>query len=151
MTIADLEGVNLDLDRTAALLALAEALTRVGTLRTGERSGQFSIHNFRLRAAYDPSETLVLLMRAGIWRRHTWFCAIRDHQAQMELAVPRPIEQGWEWWMGVEEIRGRLVASAAWQEAVADSFDALQSSYAQRLREVRLVIGRGKLPDGFCG
>ena len=149
MTIADLDGVNLDLDRLAALVALGEGLTRIGLLRTGERSGQFSIHNFRLRAAYDARETLVLLMRAGVWRRHTWFCAVRNRQAQMELAVPRPIERDWEWWRGLEEIQGRLATSEAWKEAVGDSFDVLQSSYTQRLREARLIVGTGRLPDGF--
>ena len=149
MTIADLEAVNLDPDHLADLVVLAEALTRIGMLRTGERSGQFSIHNFRLRAAYDASETLVVLMRAGIWRRHTWFCAVQNRQAQMELAVPRPMERDWEWWRGVEEIRDRLIASEVWQEAVGDSFDVLQSSHAQRLREARLLVGKGRLPEGF--
>ena len=149
MTIADLEAVNLDPDHLADLVVLAEALTRIGMLRTGERSGQFSIHNFRLRAAYDASETLVVLMRAGIWRRHTWFCAVRNRQSQMELAVPRPMERDWEWWRGVEEIRDRLIASEVWQEAVGDSFDVLQSSHAQRLREARLLVGKGRLPEGF--
>lgn len=149
MTITDLEAVNLDPDRLAALVALAEALTRIGMLRTGERSGQFSIHNFRLRAAYDANETLVVLMRAGIWRRHTWFCAVRNRQTQMELAVPRPMERDWEWWRGVEEIRDRLIASEVWQEAVGDPFDALQNSHAQRLREARLLVGKGRLPEGF--
>ena len=149
MTIADLEAVNLDPDHLADLVVLAEALTRIGVLRTGERSGQFSIHNFRLRAAYDASETLVVLMRAGIWRRHTWFCAVRNRQGQMELAVPRPMERDWEWWRGVEEIRDRLIASEVWQEAVGDSFDVLQSSHAQRLREARLLVGKGRLPEGF--
>lgn len=149
MTIADLAGVNLDLDRLAALVALGEGLTRIGLLRTGEQSGQFSIHNFRLRAAYDTEETLVLLMRAGIWRRHTWFCAVRNRQAQMDLAVPRPMERDWKWWRGVEEIQGRLATSKAWKEAVGDSFDVLQSGYVQRLREARLIVGKGRLPEGF--
>ena len=169
MTTVELAAMNLEIERLAALLALAEALTRVGRLRTGERSGQFSIHNFRVRAAYDfctpdpgPGGALVVLMRAGVWRRHTWFCALRevddergegeppgdDQKAgRLELAVPRPLEGDWEWWPGVEEMRGRLEASDVWQEAVGEPFEELQAGYAARLAGVRVVVGEGRLPS----
>lgn len=146
MTPDDWAALNLEPGRLARLLAVGEALTRIGRLRTGEPSGQLSIHNFSIRAAYDEEGALVVLMRAGVWRRHTWFCAVRDESGEVEVALPRSMDSDWDWWLGVEEVGGRLVASEVWEEAVSESLERLRAGYEERLRGARVLMGEGRLP-----
>ncbi len=125
------KDANLPRDRVAELIALAEGLTAIGVLRTGRASGQFSIHNFLLRAAYEQPDAdavdrgpLVVLMRSGVMRRHTWFVRVHsDADADpRRLELPGPIDADWDWWPSIEEIRDRLVQQPAWREAVKEAY-----------------------------
>lgn len=147
----NLESLNLDVGRLANLLALSEALTRIGQFRTGDLSGQFSIHNFQLRAAYDSHEALVILMRAGILRRHAWFCSLRvvneRSERYLELTAPQPLARDWNWEPAVEEIKGRLLKSSVWDQSVEESFDELLVHYKEELKKVQVVFGKKGFQD----
>lgn len=130
-TPATLADARLTAADGARLLALADGLCRVGRLRDGRDAGQFSVFNFRLRAAYEPSRggrppAMVVLMRAGMFRRHTWWA--RAHWPvpgrPMRLEVPKPIDRGWSWPLDVDEIRKRLTKESVWREAVGASWEA---------------------------
>ncbi len=137
--LTSLEEANLIPEQGAELLALADGLCRIGRLRDGKYAGQFSIFNFRLRAAYEtasrkadsasdaepfPDPTarapMVVLMRAGVARRHTWFARVYWAEAEqvMRIEAPSPLDQGWEWWLDIDEIRKRLVTEDVWMQAV---------------------------------
>ena len=135
------DEANLPLERAAALIVLADGLTAIGKVRTGRAAGQFSIHNFQLRAAYeveaegsDGGAPLVVLLRAGAFRRHAWY--MRVHLAEgapVRLELPGPIDAGWDWWRGMDEIRDRLEAQPVWQQA-------LGSPYAVRVEEMEAAL-----------
>lgn len=138
------EEANLPIDRAAALIALAGGLVAIGRLRRGENAGQISIHNFLLRAAEEPHDSapvLVVLMRAGVFRRHTWFLRLfpaADAQP-MRLELPSPIDADWDWWPAFEEVRDRLVQQGVWAQAVSQSFDDRQRDVRTALASATLV------------
>lgn len=139
---------NLPRERAAALLALGDGLAAIGRLRTGRRAGQLSIFNFRLRAACeeseDPQAPLVVLMRAGAVRRHTFFCRYTpapadDPQAAPSLGVPGPIDRDWDWWPAFEEVRDRIIGQPVWLEAVGAPYVDRLAAYEAALAGARLV------------
>ena len=138
---------NLPIERAAALIALAEGLAAIGRLRTGKRAGQISLHNFQLRAAYDEAaegSPLVVLMRAGVFRRHTWFMWVQglDGDGALELRLRRPLERDWDWWPAIEEIQGRLSGRPAWREAVGMEPAEAVRAVRERLAGARVRMGR---------
>jgi hypothetical protein len=158
--LTSLEEANLKLGQAAELLALADGLCRIGRLRDGKRSGQFSIFNFRLRAAYEvvppeaggsggsdppadpnPREPLVVLMRAGIARRHTWFARVywADGDEPMRIEAPSPLDKGWTWWLDIDEIRKRLVTEEVWMQAVGLTWEARVAEIALELANAVIV------------
>lgn len=144
-----LRDANLPIERAAALIALAEGLTAIGGLRTGRRAGQISLHNFQLRAAYDEGaegSPLVVLMRAGVFRRHTWFMWVRglDGDGALEVRLRRPLERDWDWWAAIEEIQGRLSGRPAWREAVGREPAEAVRAMRERLAGARVRIGQGE-------
>ena len=125
-----LDEARLPLEHTARLLAVADGLCAIGQLRTGARSGQFSIFNFLMRCAPDdefpaPDDrtTHALLMQAGIIRRHGWFAYfwLPNDEYPLKLAIPAPISKSWHWHDDVVEISRRLEQSDAWTQAVGES------------------------------
>jgi len=166
--LTSLEEANLKLEQAAELLALADGLCRIGRLRDGKHAGQFSIFNFRLRAAYevvspqldatgdseppldsnpldpnppDQREPLVVLMRAGIARRHTWFARVywADDGRPMRIEAPSALDRGWEWWLDIDEIRKRLVTEEVWIEAVGLAWEARVAEVAAELANAVVV------------
>jgi len=158
--LTSLEEANLSLEQAAELLALADGLCRIGRLRDGKHAGQFSIFNFRLRAAYEisspdldaapdseppldpkPREPMVVLMRAGIARRHTWFARVywADGDEPMRIEAPSPLDKGWEWWLDIDEIRKRLVTEEVWTQAVELTWEARVAEVALELANVVIV------------
>ncbi len=155
LTLAD---VGLTPDRLATLLALGEALAAIGALRAGQAAGQISMHNFRLRSAWEPvpptamaarlqSEQditalpgLVVLMQAGVFRRHAWHGRVLDpHGAAPLLHLPRPIDPRWTWWPAVTEIRDRLAIVPAWTDAGLPPLLALLAVWAERVGRARVL------------
>ena len=143
MGSAVLEEAGLAVERAALLLAVGDGLCEIGRLRTGERAGQFSIFNFLIRCAAeedgeDPPH--VLLMRAGIIRRHAWWMRYRlpRGDAPLRLELPGVLDKGWDWAPAVEEIAERLRRSEVWEEAVGASVDSRISRFAQELREAEV-------------
>ena len=136
-----LEEARLPPEHAARLLAVADGLCAIGQLRTGERGGQFSIFNFLMRCALDdeypsPDErpTHVLLMQAGIARRHGWYAYFwLPDERPLRLAVPAPISKSWHWHDDVLEISKRLSDSEAWMQAVGESVDAHIARFAEAL------------------
>lgn len=136
------EEANLPLDCAAALLAVGDGLAAIGKLRSGRRAGQLSIFNFRVRAASEGGDSaedrLVLLMRSGIMRRHTFFCrftppaAVQSGRAST-LALSGPIDRGWDWWPPFEELRDRLIDTPAWRNAVGESYDERLARFRSQL------------------
>lgn len=127
-----LEQARLPLEHAARLLAVADGLCAIGQLRTGTRAGQFSIFNFLLRCAPDddyPSPddrtTYVLLMQAGIIRRHGWYAYfwMPAEDRPLRLGLPSPIGKSWHWHDDVVEISKRLERSDAWTQAVGVSVE----------------------------
>ena len=127
-----LEQARLPLEHAARLLAVADGLCAIGQLRTGTRAGQFSIFNFLLRCAPDddyPSPddrtTYVLLMQAGIIRRHGWYAYfwLPAEDRPLRLGLPSPIGKSWHWHDDVVEISKRLERSDAWTQAVGVSVE----------------------------
>ena len=141
-----LEDAGLPAERAALLLAVGDGLCAIGRLRTGERAGQFSIFNFLIRcsveddggAGQDPS--YVLLMRAGIIRRHAWWMRYRlpAEDVPLRLELPGVLDKDWDWLPAVEEIAERLRRSEAWQEACGASVDSRVSWFAGALREAEV-------------
>ena len=143
-----LEAARLPLDRTARLLAVADGLCAIGQLRTGTRAGQFSIFNFLLRCAPDdeypsPDErtTYVLLMQAGIIRRHGWYAYfwLPEHDRPLRLGLPAPIGKSWHWHDDVVEISKRLDASETWTQAVGRSVEEHVERFAEALASAEVV------------
>ena len=138
---------NLSLDRLAALIAVAEALIAIGRLRDAREAGQFSLHNFLLRAANEPdggadpgTRSMVVLMRGGVFRRHAWFLRVRrEAQKPPRLELPVPIDTDWDWWPAVEEIRVRLERSGIWMRAVGTPYPERCATLRASLQGARLV------------
>lgn len=127
------------------LIALGEGLVAIGRLRTGTSSGQISMHNFQVRAGEEEAgegeteRALVVLMRAGVFRRHTFFCRYRQGAGDgARLELPGPIDRGWAWRASFEEVRDRLIEQPVWDEAVGRPF-------AERAREVATALAQGAL------
>ena len=151
-----LEEARLPAPDAARLLALADGLCAIGELRTGVRAGQFSIFNFLLRCAPDtdydsPDERTpyVVMMRAGILRRHAWYARfwLPDSERPLRLQLPSPIDKSWHWRDDIEEIRKRLERSETWTLAVGHSVEAHAAHFAQLLEAVDVV----KLERGHAG
>jgi hypothetical protein len=143
-----LEEARLPLAHAARLLAIADGLCAIGQLRTGTRSGQFSIFNFLLRCAPDeeyasPDDrtTYAVLMQAGIIRRHGWYAYfwLPDDDRPLRLALPAPISKSWHWYDDIVEISRRLEPSEAWTQAVGESVDDRVQQFAQALEQAELV------------
>ena len=141
------DEANLPRERAASLITLADGLCAIGRVRDGKTAGQFSIHNFLLRAAVEgvseggaDATSLVVMMRAGVMRRHAWYMRVhRDVTGRpRQLDLPSPIDADWEWWPNVEEIKTRLIDEPVWLSAVGESYDA-------RLRTVALALESARL------
>ncbi len=149
------EQANLTREQAAELLALADGLAAVGALRTGRRAGQLSIFNFRLRAASEgsdaPGAPLVLLMGAGVFRRHAFFARFAparpdDAGPAPALGLSGPIDGDWAWRPPFEELRDRIIGQPVWREAVGASYEERVAAFRAALAEVepgRFVEGRG--------
>ena len=178
------QQANLPPDQAAELLALADGLAAIGEIRSGRRAGQLSIFNFRLRAAIDapanarPANArpddhppddhdapLVLLMRAGVWRRHTFFArftpaadaATADtpavdtpaadanagdtnaNRAPARFALSGPLDPHWDWRPPFEELRDRIVRQPVWLEAVGAPYDDRVTAFRAALHNVQPV------------
>ena len=149
-----LEEVRLPLEQAARLLAVADGLCAIGQLRTGTRGGQFSIFNFLLRVALDaeyPSPddrpTHVLLMQAGIIRRHGWYAYFwlpeegedGARGKPLRLAAPSPIGKSWHWHDDIGEISRRLEPSEAWRQAVGVSVEERVAQVAAWLETAEVM------------
>ena len=142
-----LAEANLTLDRLVALIAVAETLVAIGRLRDARASGQFSLHNFLLRAADEPDtsgepggRSLVVLMRAGVFQRHAWYLRVRwAAQGPPVLELPAPIDADWDWWPAVEEVRERLEQSGIWVRALGASYAEQCAVLRASLADARLV------------
>ena len=153
------DEANLPRERAASLITLADGLCAIGRVRDGKTAGQFSIHNFLLRAAVEvvgeaggetggdaintaaaDSTSLVVMMRAGVMRRHAWYMRVHRDAAgrPRQLDLPSPIDADWEWWPNVEEIKTRLIDEPVWLSAVGESYD-------ERLRTVALALESARL------
>ena len=146
------EQTNLTREQAAELLALADGLAAVGALRTGRRAGQLSIFNFRLRAATEGSDAagapLVVLMRAGVFRRHAFFARFTPGRPDVAaaLALSGPIDRDWAWRPPFEELRDRIVGRPVWREAVGASYEERVAAFRAALASVepgRFAEGRG--------
>lgn len=145
-TAAALAEANLPPDRAAELIALARGLCAIGRLRDGGDGGQFSVFNFIIRAAYEPApapahrRSLVVLLRAGVFRRHAWFMRVyaADDSHPMRLELPAPLDGDWDWWADLQEIRKRLVTEPIWAEAVG-------RSYAEAVQQAREELVNAEL------
>ncbi len=145
---ATLEEARLPLDQAARLFAIADGLCAIGQLRTGERAGQFSVFNFLIRCALDheyPSpderETHVLLMQAGIIRRHGWYCHfwLPDEESPLRIALPAPIGKSWHWHDDLVEISKRFEQSEGWTQAVGESVDDHIARFRDALERAEVV------------
>ena len=141
------DEANLPRERAASLITLADGLCAIGRVRDGKTAGQFSIHNFLLRAAVEgvseggaDATSLVVMMRAGVMRRHAWYMRVHRDEAgrPRQLDLPSPIDADWEWWPNVEEIKTRLIDEPVWLSAVGESYD-------ERLRTVALALESARL------
>lgn len=151
---AQLTAANLPLADAARLFALADALCAIGALRSGARAGQFSVHNFFLRAAYETAAgatarsgeagVLVVLMRAGVLRRHRWHARFRGTVTPPALELAGPMDRDWRWRPDVDEIYERLAPSRAWQEAVGRGPAVAAADWEARLRA---AVVRGMAPN----
>ena len=156
-TVVTWSEANLTLERAASLIALADGLCAIGRVRDGKSAGQFSIHNFLLRAAIEPvanktaGETsghetseagpMVVMMRACVMRRHAWYARIHRDEMGMPRRVdlPSPVDADWDWWPNVEEITRRLIDEPVWMSAVGATFADRRRVVATALASVRLV------------
>ena len=144
---SSLEEANLPLEHAARLLAIADGICAIGQLRTGERAGQFSLFNFLIRCTVDddyssPDErtAYVLLMQAGIIRRHGWYAHFwrADDEHRLRLALPAPISTSWHWHDDLIEISSRFETSEAWTQAVGCSVDEHVQRYQHLLAEAEV-------------
>lgn len=137
---------NLVPDQAAGLIALADGLCQIASLRDGKDAGQFSIFNFLLRAAYeeaaagDTQRSLVILMQAGVFRRHAWYARLRWPHAGRPLRVelPSPIDEGWLWWPDIEEIAKRLAGEDVWRQTVGQPWQTRAAEIAADLQSAQL-------------
>ena len=143
-----LDEARLPIDHAALLLAIADGLCAIGQLRTGTRSGQFSIFNFLLRCVPDdeypsPDErtTYVLLMQAGIVRRHGWYAYfwLPEDGRPLRIGLPAPIGKSWHWHDDVVEISKRLDASETWTQAVGCSVEERVQFFREALAGAEAV------------
>lgn len=143
-----LEEARLPEPDAARLLSVADGLCAIGQLRTGVRAGQFSIFNFLLRCAPDPDyhspdERLpyVVMMRAGILRRHAWYARfwLPDENRPLRLQLPSPIDQSWHWRDDLEEIEKRLDPSETWTLAVGHSVADHAAHFLELLKDVEVT------------
>ena len=143
-----LTDARLPAEAAARLLAVADGLCAIGQLRTGTRAGQFSIFNFLIRCAPDPEydspddrTAYVVLMQAGILRRHAWYARfwLADEQRSLRLQLPSPIDRSWDWRNAIEEIGERLDRSETWLQAVGQSVEAHTAQFAEQLKTVEVV------------
>ncbi len=143
-----LAEARLPAEDAAQLLAVADGLCAIGQLRTGTRAGQFSIFNFLLRCAPDHEHSsadertpYVVLMRAGILRRHAWYARFwpPDSERPLRLQLPAPIDKSWHWRDDLEEIAKRLDRSETWALAVGHSVEAHVAHFAQLLETVEVL------------
>lgn len=143
-----LEEARLPVEHAARLLAIADGMCSIGRLRTGERAGQFSIFNFLVRCAPDedyqaPDErtTFVILMQAGIIRRHGWYAYfwLPDDEHALRLALPAPISKSWHWHDDIVEISKRFEKSDGWTQAVGQSVDEHVQYFADALETAEVV------------
>ena len=143
-----LEEARLPLDHAARLLAIADGLCAIGRLRTGESAGQFSIFNFLIRCAPDeeyasPDErtTFVLLMQAGIVRRHGWYAYfwLPDEDRPLRLGLPAPIGKSWHWHDDIVEISRRFEQSEGWTQAVGESVGEHVERFKEALLNAEIV------------
>ena len=145
---SSLAAARLPADHAARLLAIADGLCAIGQLRTGERSGQFSIFNFLLRCATDEEyqtsderTTYVLLMQAGIFRRHGWYAYywLPEGERSLRIAAPAPISKSWHWHDDVVEISRRLEPTETWRQAVGCSVDERVQFFREALESAEVV------------
>ncbi len=145
---SSLAEARLPKDHAARLLAIADGLCTIGQLRTGERGGQFSVFNFLIRCAIDheypaPDDraTHVVLMQAGVIRRHGWYAYfwLPEDEQPLRLAVPSPIGKSWHWFEDIVEISRRLEHSETWTQAVGQSVDAHVAQFALALDSAEIV------------
>jgi len=138
-----LEEARVPHEHAARLLAIADGLCAIGQLRTGERAGQFSIFNFLIRCAPDdeypsPDErtTFVLLMQAGIFRRHGWYAYfwLPEGDQPLRVGLPAPIDKSWHWHDDIVEISKRFEQSEGWTQAVGETVD----EHVERFKEALL-------------
>lgn len=143
-----LEEARLPIDQAARLLAIADGLCAIGQLRTGTRAGQFSIFNFLLRCAPDdeygsPDDrtTYVLLMQAGIIRRHGWYAYfwLPEDDRPLRLALPAPVGKSWHWHDDIVEISKRLELSDTWMQAAGESVDEHIQHFRDALENAEIV------------
>jgi hypothetical protein len=151
------DEANLPLERAASLIALADGLCAIGRVRDGKDAGQFSIHNFLLRAAVETHDDavdggtdsggsadfrpMVVMMRAGVMRRHAWYMRVHHDGdgRQQQIDLPSPIDADWEWWPNIEEIQSRLIDEPVWASSVGATFDERCRVIALALESVRLT------------
>lgn len=143
-----LEEARLPHEQAARLLAIADGICAIGELRTGERSGQFSIFNFLIRCAPDdeypsPDErtTYALLMQAGIIRRHGWYAYfwLPDDEWPLRMGLPAPIDKSWHWHDDIVEISKRFEQSDGWTQAVGETVDEHVQRFSDALRSAEIV------------
>lgn len=143
-----LTDARLPVEAAAQLLAVADGLCAIGQLRTGTRAGQFSIFNFLIRCAPDPEydspderTAYVVMMRAGILRRHAWYARywLADDKRPLRLELPSPIDKSWDWLDAIEEIGERLNRSETWLQAVGQSVEQHTMQFVEQLKTVEVV------------
>ena len=143
-----LDEARLPADHAARLLAIADGLCAIGLLRTGDRAGQFSVFNFLIRCATDedypaPDDrtTHVVLMQAGVFRRHGWYAYfwLPDDERPLRLAVPSPISKSWHWFEDIVEISRRLEGTDTWTQAVGQSIDQHIEQFTAALETAEIV------------
>ena len=143
-----LKAARLPVEHASRLLAVADGLCAIGQLRTGTRAGQFSIFNFLLRCAPDveypsPDEraTYVVLMQAGIIRRHGWYAYfwLPEDDRPLRLGLPAPIGKSWHWHDDVVEISKRLEQSETWTQAVGESVEDHVQRFEDALQAAEIV------------
>ena len=136
------------IEHAARLLAIADGLCEIGQLRAGQRAGQFSVFNFLIRCAIDddypsPDErpTHVVLMQAGILRRHGWYAHfwLPRNDRPLRVAIPAPISKTWRWHDDILEISRRFETSEAWTHAIGCPVEEHVSRFLTRLGVAEIV------------